>query len=161
MTGNQRSLGNPPFKVVLDTNVLVSALLFKGDESVWLVPAWEAGLLVPLVSADIVTELARILNEIGARKFGLDAAAIDAIIADYLRFAQSIQIDPLTHASLPKCRDRDDQKFLDLAHRADADALITGDGALLGLSRKTPFLILTVIKFREALASRTLLNADA
>jgi putative PIN family toxin of toxin-antitoxin system len=158
---HQRSLGNPPYKVVLDTNVLVSALLFKGDESVWLVPAWEAGLLVPLVSADIVAELARILNEIGARKFGLDTAAIDAIVAGYLRFAQSMPIDPVLHASLPKCRDRDDQKFLDLAHRAGADALITGDGALLGLARKTPFLILTVIKFRDALASRTLLHVEA
>ncbi|MEO8628787.1 MAG: putative toxin-antitoxin system toxin component, PIN family [Betaproteobacteria bacterium] len=158
---SEGSLANPPFKVVLDTNVLVSALLFKGDESVWLVPAWEAALLVPLVSPDIVTELARILNEIGSRKFGLDAAAIEAIIGDYLQFAQSMPIDPVVHASLPKCRDRDDQKFLDLAHRAKADALITGDAALLGLSRKTPFLILTVIKFREALASRMLLHVES
>jgi len=43
-----------------------------------------------------------------------------------------------THViKLPVCKDRDDQKFLELAHTSQADALITKDKALLKLARKT------------------------
>jgi predicted nucleic acid-binding protein len=38
---------------------------------------------------------------------------------------------------LPVCKDRDDQKFLELAYASQADTLITKDKALLKLARKT------------------------
>ncbi|RIV65146.1 putative toxin-antitoxin system toxin component, PIN family, partial [Burkholderia pseudomallei] len=38
---------------------------------------------------------------------------------------------------LPKCRDRDDQKFLELAYTARADWLVSKDRALLKLTRRT------------------------
>ncbi|MBS2131734.1 PIN domain-containing protein [Burkholderia thailandensis] len=38
---------------------------------------------------------------------------------------------------LPKCRDRDDQKFLELAYAARADWLVSKDRALLKLTRRT------------------------
>ena len=38
---------------------------------------------------------------------------------------------------LPLCKDRDDQKFLELAYTSQADTLITKDKALLKLARKT------------------------
>ncbi|KWZ43575.1 MULTISPECIES: PIN domain-containing protein [Burkholderia] len=38
---------------------------------------------------------------------------------------------------LPKCKDRDDQKFLELAYAARADWLISKDRALLKLARRT------------------------
>jgi predicted nucleic acid-binding protein len=45
-------------------------------------------------------------------------------------------------ASLPRCRDPHDQKFLELALAAQADALVTKDQALLELARrKLPFRI--------------------
>ena len=47
--------------------------------------------------------------------------------------------------ALPRCRDRDDQKFLELAARAQADVLVSKDKALLKLRGRTrlPFRILT------------------
>ncbi len=42
---------------------------------------------------------------------------------------------------LLRCRDPHDQKFLVLAQVGQADALITGDQALLTLSGKTRFMI--------------------
>ena len=36
---------------------------------------------------------------------------------------------------LPRCKDRDDQKFLELARDAGADWLVTADKALLRLAR--------------------------
>jgi uncharacterized protein len=37
---------------------------------------------------------------------------------------------------LPKCKDRDDQKFLELAHAAQADWLVSKDRAVLKLARR-------------------------
>jgi uncharacterized protein len=48
---------------------------------------------------------------------------------------------PPDFKSLPKCRDRDDQKFLEAALAAEADYLVTKDMELLVLGRKTPFRI--------------------
>ena len=51
-------------------------------------------------------------------------------------------------AQLPKCRDPDDQKFLEAALAAGAQCLVTKDHALLELSKHTrPFRILTPKKF--------------
>ena len=135
-----------PLRVVLDTNVLVSALLFRGGELTWLRQAWQAGTLFPLASQETVGELVRVL---GYPKFGLEREDIAEVLALYVPFAAPVLIDPKVDASMPKCRDPHDQKFLDLAHRAKADALVTGDRALLELSGKTPFPILTPAELRE------------
>ncbi|OXH83132.1 nucleotide-binding protein, partial [Burkholderia multivorans] len=38
---------------------------------------------------------------------------------------------------LPKCKDRDDQKFLELARAAQAEWLVSKDRALLKLAKRT------------------------
>jgi len=47
----------------------------------------------------------------------------------------------------PRCRDPDDQMFLDLALAARADVLVTGDGDLLALADKFPIPIVTPAEF--------------
>ena len=44
---------------------------------------------------------------------------------------------PADAPPLPKCRDRDDQKFLELAHAAKADWLVSKDRAVLKLAKRT------------------------
>lgn len=55
--------------------------------------------------------------------------------------------------SLPRCRDPDDQKFLELARDGDADFLVTRDKALLALARRRyqplPFRVVTPVQFHE------------
>ena len=50
-----------PRRVVLDTNVAVSALVFREGQLAWLRGAWAAGRVVPLVSAATLAELVRVL----------------------------------------------------------------------------------------------------
>src|SRR6195256_1359558 len=50
-------------------------------------------------------------------------------------------------ATLPLCRDPDDQKFLETALAVHADVLITKDQMLLELARRVPFRILTPATF--------------
>ncbi|RDS83158.1 putative toxin-antitoxin system toxin component, PIN family [Dyella monticola] len=58
--------------------------------------------------------------------------------------------------ALPRCRDRDDQKFIELAYQADAVALLTRDDELLRLARRAKrdfqFAILPPALWREALS---------
>jgi putative PIN family toxin of toxin-antitoxin system len=138
-----------PVRAVLDTNVLVSALLFTEGELMWLPGAWQSGAITPLASADVIAELTRILLQIGQKKFTLEPAAIEAILHRYLKFTENIAGEAQIEGWVPKCKDRDDQKFLELAYRGRADALVTSDNALLGLARKTPFSILNPVKFRR------------
>jgi predicted nucleic acid-binding protein len=44
---------------------------------------------------------------------------------------------PADSPPLPKCRDRDDQKFLELARASQADWLVSKDRAVLKLAKRT------------------------
>jgi uncharacterized protein len=144
-----------PLRAVLDTNVLVSALLYNSGELAWLPGAWKGGSVVPLASEAVLDELARILVQLGQKKFMLERDAIEAILQRYLSFTEQVLGAAPIEVWLPKCKDPDDQKFLELAYRGNADVLVTSDNALLGLSRKTPFSILNPVKFRRRVQGAT------
>lgn len=145
--GKKESAQKPP-RVVLDTNVLVSALLFRRGELAWLRERWQSGMVTPVASQEAVDELVRVL---GYPKFRLQREDVEQLLGLYLPFAELVLTGPRHHPSAPKCRDADDQKFVELAYRAGADALVTGDRALLDLSGATPFPILTPAEFRQHL----------
>ena len=50
-----------PPRVVLDTNCLISALLFSKGQLSWLRHAWQNGRCIPLVSRATIEELLRVL----------------------------------------------------------------------------------------------------
>ena len=58
--------------------------------------------------------------------------ALAAYAAKAAHHTGPVQPEP---AALPRCKDRDDQKFLELARDAGADWLVTADKALLRLAR--------------------------
>ncbi len=124
---------------MFDTNVVVSALLFGGRLG-WLPAAWTGRRLIPIVCRETVIELLRVFDK---PKFRLDRSDRDAILADYLRSAETFSL-PMPLAPPPAaCRDRDDEVFIHLAIAAAADALIAGDNDLLPLRGTIPVRILT------------------
>jgi len=138
-------MGKKParIRVVLDTNVLVSALLFGGEPG-RLVSLWEAGRIVPLLSKDVFLEYARVL---GCPKFGLDAADIKGLIEDHvLPFAEMI---PAGEAPRIVVDDPADDKFLALADVGRADFLVSGDIHLLSLGTYRRVEILAPRRFLE------------
>ena len=114
-------------RVVFDTNSVVSALLFKAGELSWLRNHWQQSSITALVSTATVSEIIRVLSY---RKFKLDQQEIEALLAEYLPATETISDQPLVDA--PRCSDRDDQMFIDLAISGKAEILLTGDKALLG-----------------------------
>jgi len=128
-----------PRRVVLDTNVAVSALVFREGRLAWLREAWAAGRVVPLVSTETLAELVRVL---AYPKLKLSEEETKSVLAHYMEHAEAV---PEAGASVrvPECRDPDDRKFLQLAYAAKADALVTGDEDLLALAGRSRVPVLT------------------
>jgi putative PIN family toxin of toxin-antitoxin system len=124
-------------RVVLDSNVVVSALLFEEGSLSWLRAAWTVERCRPLVSADTVKELLRVLSY---PKFRLTQEDREELFGDYLPFAETVVVPK--PVDVPRCSDPDDQKFLELAFAGKAELLVTGDRALLELDKRCPFEII-------------------
>ncbi len=120
-------------RAVLDTHVVLSALLFRANPLGTLRRPWQARAFVPLADKPAVQELMRVL---AYPTFKLSLADQQALLADYLPWAEVIQLGdpPDTLRALPKCRDPHDQAFLELAHTGHADWLVTGDLELIALA---------------------------
>jgi putative PIN family toxin of toxin-antitoxin system len=133
--------GGAPRRVVLDTNVLLSALVFAKGPTARLRQAWLSGRIIPLASTASVQELMRVL---AYPKFKLDAAACEELLADYLPWTQVVRV-PDPPPSVPDCRDKDDLPFLYLAAAGRAHNLVTGDADLLALADTRPALRYAIV----------------
>jgi putative PIN family toxin of toxin-antitoxin system len=119
-------------RVVLDTNVALSALVFGGGQAGRLRLGWQQGAFVPLASTASVQELVRVL---AYPKFRLSKSDQDELLADYLPYAQTVRI-PQPPPTVPDCRDPLDVPFLHLAVAGKAQMLVSGDKDLLVLSEE-------------------------
>ena len=117
-------------RLVLDTNVALSALLFSQGRLAWVRRAWQTQHFIPLVSQITTKELVRVL---AYPKFGLDEAAQHELLADYLPYCETVIVADKV-AGVPECRDPADVPFLKLALFAKVDALISGDADLLAVA---------------------------
>jgi len=124
-------MSNPP-RVVLDTNVVLSALLFANGPVARLRAGWQAGRFVPLASAATARELVRVL---AYPKFKLTAGEQVDLLADYMPWVRVVSI-PDPPPPVPACRDPFDLDFLHLAVAGKAHALVSGDKDLLVLDGK-------------------------
>ena len=136
-------------RVVLDTNTVLSALLFVNGRLVPLRAAWQSGELTPLLCAQTVEELLRVL---AYPKFRLTPEEREELLADYLPYGEVVapwQNKP----EGPVCRDEKDQIFLDLAQVGAAHWLVTGDRDLLNLGGQVRFQIIAPATAIELLTS--------
>lgn len=133
-------------RVVIDTNVLLSSLLFHAGTLSWLRMAWQAHCICPLASRETMNELIRALSY---PKFNLTDGEREDLLADYLPWCETVILSNPTE--IPPCRDPFDRPFLELALAAQADALVTGDKDLLAMGQTFAVPILTPRAFRKRL----------
>lgn len=124
-------------RVVLDTNVLISAFLWGGKPGT-IIKKWRNSFFLLLISPFILGELANFLeiSQIESKERGL--------IINELK-TKSIKIIPSRKTNI--CRDKSDNKILDLCFSGRADFLVTGDKDLLVLKQYQSTKILTPTKF--------------
>jgi putative PIN family toxin of toxin-antitoxin system len=114
-------------RVVIDTNVLVSALLFGGTPGK-LIPLWKNGIIEPVASKAIFAEYLRVL---AYPRFDLSEQEIDYLLsAEILPWVDIVEVPP-GEPVVPD--DPADDKFVWCALAAGADAIISGDEHLLEL----------------------------
>ena len=145
----QERAHDPP-RVVLDTNCLVSALIFSRGSFAWLREAWQAGRFVALASHDTVSELLRVL---AYPKFKLTREEPQALLADIVPYVETVKIDT-TPDGLPDIRNADDIIFLVLAVVGRADALVSGDSDIEAVRHRFHVPALTVAEFADGLKGR-------
>jgi putative PIN family toxin of toxin-antitoxin system len=125
-------MGKKPKKiirVVLDTNVLISALLFKG-ELTRMVGLWQRGKMIPVISKETFDELRTVLEY---PKFSLSRAEIKSLIEqEILPFFEVVNVSKHVKGA---CRDPGDDKFISCALSANADYIVTGDRDLSDLKK--------------------------
>lgn len=129
-------------RVVIDTNVLVSALLFGGVPG-RLVSLWKSGRIQPLASQAMIDEVLRVL---AYPKFSLTPKEIELLIYDEI--LPWFEIVDVAHGTPFIMDDPSDDIFLWCAVDGRADWIISGDEHLLHL-RDFPVPITTPRQFLE------------
>ena len=124
-----------PKRIVLDTNVCLDLFVFRDPRWARLLAALHAREVSAVTRSDCRTEWQIVL---GYPHLPLDDMSRHRSAAEFDALIDCVEdTDDAAHRiALPKCRDPDDQKFLELARDAQADILITKDKALLKLARK-------------------------
>jgi putative PIN family toxin of toxin-antitoxin system len=134
-------------RLVLDTNAVISALLWRGPPHQLLQAIREHPNLQIYSSAELLAELADVLlTRVSIRKklAAIDRQASDVLL-EYSAAVRIVQAEPLAQ---PVCRDPDDDAVLALALAAQADLIVTGDQDLLVLAE---FEGMPIVNPRQAL----------
>ncbi len=121
-------------RVVLDTNVCLDLFVFADPRTAALADQLDAGQVCAVTRDDCRAEWQRVLRYPALK---LDEAARARHLARYDACLLPLTGDQRPDPRLPRCKDPDDQKFLELAAQAQAAALLTRDAALLALARHT------------------------
>ncbi len=135
-------------KVVLDTNVLISAIVYGGNPRAILEAAL-AGTIELAISPPIMEEFQGVL---GRPQFGLTPQFVHSTVAELAALAE--WVTPQKHLQLVQ-EDPSDNLILDCAVAAEAEYLVTGDDHLLKLKACGAVRIVSPQEFVEILQTTT------
>ena len=127
-------------RIVIDTNVLISGIIFGGKPSKIIELLFGKKISV-FASPEMVDEYKRIYGELGERYAKRTHNALNEII-------NSMNILP-SHSHIEACRDPDDNKFIECAIDNRCIYIVSGDKDLLVLEQYEDIGILTVSEFLE------------
>ena len=130
------------YKVVVDTNVFISGILFGGNPRT-IIEAWLSKKYIFCLSPELKAE---ILNKL-QRKFFLPISAMQTI---------EEALDTNTKKYIPKeklliCKDTRDNFLLELAQEAQADYIVSGDKLVLELKQHSKTKIISSKDFLKFL----------
>ena len=128
-------------RLVLDTNVLVSGLLFPGGPPARLVAAWRNDAFELVISDFVIDELVRTGARLAQRLKQRPEAVQDFLDMVHMRsHLLRLDDDMLSRAAASGLRDPNDVPILALLIGSKADYMVTGDADLLALAAAYPIL---------------------
>jgi hypothetical protein len=117
--------------VVLDTNVLINALLSAEGPPAQVIDLWDAGAFDVAVSAPLLDELKRVLRYKRVRKYlEMTSVEVDSLIKQWSSTA--VYIDSEMRLDVVE-DDPDVNRVLECAVAAEAEYIVSGDDHLLDL----------------------------
>lgn len=133
-------------RAVIDTGVLVSALIRRQGTTSDVLRALRDGRFTAVYSTDILVEIIDVLGRSTFRnKYHIEPDDITVLI-NLLRLRGEVVIP---QRKITACRDPKDDKFLEAALTGEADCIVSGDLDLLAL---TPFENIPILRPAEFLA---------
>jgi putative PIN family toxin of toxin-antitoxin system len=134
-----------PVNVLLDTNVLVSALLSDSSPPAEIVRRWEEGAFDVIVSPALLSELERALAYPQVAKYlRLTPDKVDSFIRGYA--ASASLVEPQIYLYIIES-DPGDNKVLECAAAGSADYIVSGDRHLLDMKEYRGIVILPPASF--------------
>jgi uncharacterized protein len=126
--------------VILDTNVLVSGIFFKGPPY-HILQMWKNGQIEIIISHEILEEYRRVIQDVSAQFPQIDISKLFEMITLKAHLTFSL--------SLPSriCEDSDDDKFFSAAITSKTPVIISGDKHLLNKSGFSGIRVLTPRNF--------------
>ena len=131
-------------KVVLDTNVLISGILWEGNES-RVLKLCKTNDLKSITSAQIIWELEGVLSR---KKFDLSQNEVNLAVALVLSFSKLVR--PKTRIDVIG-QHPEDNRILECAIEGKADLIITGDAHLLALKEYSGIKIMNARDFLKTI----------
>ncbi|MGD9347291.1 MAG: putative toxin-antitoxin system toxin component, PIN family [Candidatus Aminicenantes bacterium] len=128
-------------KIVIDTNVFISAILFRSPTS-RLVSLWQKNAISVLISSAVLKEYTRAL---AYPKFKLANTEIGGVVErELLPYVHPVKVKRSLNIVT---EDPSDNKFLELAVTGKADYILSGDKHLLDLKNFRAIKIMTPAEF--------------
>ncbi len=127
-------------RVVLDTNVLISAIFFSGTPSK-ILTHWRIGNFTAVISEPIIVEYTRVAEEISAK---FPQVNISEILELFILNSEIVDTGDLR---ITACEDPDDNKFIECAVAGSCGIIVSGDKHLLKLGTYQGIEILMPRKF--------------
>ncbi|QWD64822.1 putative toxin-antitoxin system toxin component, PIN family [Polynucleobacter sp. MWH-UH2A] len=118
--------------VIFDTNVLLDIFVFNDFRAIHIKAALEDKQVKALATPKTIEEFADVISR---PLFALEKSAQEYILSEWRNLATIIEDETLISAPW-KCRDPDDQVFLDLAFTSKPCVLLSKDNELLKLAKK-------------------------
>lgn len=134
---NKSTPSSIKWRIVIDTNVFVSAFIFGGKPKS-IVQLWLKDKFILILSPFLLTEILLVLKRFGFNSNDLQSLRL--ILEEH-----SLHFSPISKAKI--CRDLKDNAILDLCAASKADFLITGDKDLLVLKQFSITKILEPVQF--------------
>lgn len=142
-------------KVVIDTNVFISAVLSKSGIPAEILNLWRKRSFVVATNEIAIEEVQRVLKDLSSRgKYNLPTNEITNLL-DLLRKEAQIVTGRIGIKDIIP-QDKSDEIFLAIAIEADADVIISGDKHLLNLGKFNNIPILTPRNFIDRLGKAIL-----
>lgn len=130
------------YQVIVDTNIIVSALLFHGLPENILEMVYSQD-IISITSKEILQEYKRILTQ----KFTKEEIEIQNAVTLFRSYSEIVELDGKTY----KIQDKQDQMIIETAEKGNANYIITGDRYLLSLQKYENISIVSARTFIEVI----------